>query len=108
MFDQAQKTLAVTFARTLAAKDYEQAYGLLSQGARSRITREALRADFESMIPPEVGEVTSIELLELPEAADLFVYVGLGGDVYSEAVIVEGFTAEDGTPRIDRFQFGRP
>ena len=108
MFDQTQKDFALTFARTLAAKDYERAYGMLSQGARSGITREALRADFEAMIPPEFGEVSSIELLELPEAADLFVYVALGGEVYSEAVIVEGFTAEDGTPRIDRFQFGRP
>lgn len=108
MFDQSQKTLAVTFARTLAAKDYEQAYGMLSQGARSRITREALRADFEAMIPPEFGEVNLIELLELPEAAELFVYVALGGEVYSEAVMVEAFTAEDGAPKIDRFQFGRP
>ena len=108
MFDPSQKTLAVTFARTLVAKDYEQAYNMLSPGARSRITREALQTDFEAMIPPEFGEVSSIELLELPEAAELFVYVVLGGEVYSEAVIVEGFTAEDGTPRIDRFQFGRP
>ena len=108
MFDQTQKDLALSFARTLASKDYDQAYSMLSQGARSRIAREALRADFEAMIPPEFGEVTSIELLELPEAADLFVYVALGGEVYSEAVIVEGFKAEDGTPRIDRFQFGRP
>ena len=108
MFDQAQKRLAVAFARALAGRDYEQAYGMLSAGAQSRTAREALRADFEAMIPPEFGEVNPIELLELPEAAELFVYVVLGGPVYSEAVMVEGFTAEDGTPKIYRFQFGRP
>jgi hypothetical protein len=37
-----------------------------------------------------------------------FVYVVLGGDVYSEAIIIESFTLEDGQARIDAVEFGRP
>ena len=108
MFDQAQKALALMFGRTLAAKDYARAHGMLSPAAQSRTTGEALRTDFEAMIPPEFGAVDPIELLENPAWDDIFVYVVLGGQVYSEAVIVEAFTSEGGTPKIDRFQFGRP
>ena len=42
MFDQTQKALALTFARTLAAKDYARAHGMLSAAAQSRTTVDAL------------------------------------------------------------------
>ena len=108
MFDQAQKELALAFARALAAKDYARAHGMLGLAAQSRIAVDALRADFEAMIPPEFGAVDPIELQENPAWDDVFVYVVLGGPVYSEAIMVEAFTSEGGTPKIDRFQFGRP
>jgi hypothetical protein len=108
MFDDAQKTLAVTFARALAARNYAQAYDMLSAAAQSRISVEALRETFESMIPPDWGEVNPIELQESPYTAGRLLYVVLGGPVYSEAVIVHGFTTEDGTPKIDNFELGRP
>ena len=60
------------------------------------------------MIPPDFGEVNSIELLENPAWDEMFVYVVVGGPVYSEAVMLEAFTSEDGALKIDRFQFGRP
>jgi hypothetical protein len=108
MFDQAQKALALDFARALAAKDHARAHGVLSVAARSRTTVDALQADFEAMIPTDFGEINSIELLENPAWDGMFVYVVLGGPVYSEAVMVKAFTSEDGAPKIDRFQFGRP
>jgi hypothetical protein len=108
MFDQAQKTLALTFAHALAARDYEQAYGMLSEGAQSRITRDALREEFEAMIPPDWGDVSPIALQENPAWDEMFLYVVLGGPVYSEAVIVDAMTSEHGTPKVERFQFGRP
>ena len=108
MFDDAQKTLAVTFARALAARTYAQAYDMLSAAAQSRISVEALRETFESMIPPDWGDVTPIELQESPYTAGRLLYVVLGGRVYSEAVIVHSFTTEDGVPKIERFELGRP
>jgi hypothetical protein len=108
MFDQAQKALALVFARALAAKDHARAHGLLSAAAQSRTTVDALQADFEAMIPSDFGEISSIELLENPAWDGTFVYVVIGGAAYSEAVMVEAFTSEDGAPKIERFQFGRP
>jgi cell filamentation protein len=37
-----------------------------------------------------------------------FIYIVLGGDIYSEAIIVYSFVVEDGLHKIDRFEFGRP
>lgn len=108
MFDHTQKDLALSFARAVAAKEYEKAYGMLSAGAQSRISQKQFRADVEHMLPAEFGEVDPIELMEIPEAAEMFVYVVLGGEAYSEAIMVEAFASEGGTPKIDRFQFGRP
>ena len=108
MFDQSQKDLALSFARAVAAKDYAKAYGMLSAGARSRLTQKQFRADVDHMLPPEFGDVDPIELMDVPGAADMFVYVVLGGEVYSEAIMVEAFTLDDGAPKIERFTLGRP
>ncbi len=108
MFDQSQKELALTFARTLAARDYEQAYSMLSAAAKSRITLDRLREEFESMIPVDWGDVDPIALVENPAWDAMFLYVVLGGEVYSEAVIVESFTSEHGRLTIESFQLGRP
>ena len=108
MFDQAQKTMALSFARALAARDYGQAYGMLSAAAQARMTLDALRDDFTAMIPLDWGDVDPIALVEDPAFDEIFLYVVLGGPVYSEAVMIEAFTAEHGTPKIERFQFGRP
>jgi hypothetical protein len=65
-----------------------------------------LREQFEHMIPLDGGPVNPIELEKRDEWP--FVYVVLGGDVYSEAIIIESFTLEDGQARIDAVEFGRP
>lgn len=108
MFDQTHKTAALTFARALAAKDYAKAYAMLSAGAQSRMTLDQFREAVDRMLPPEFGDVDLIEIQEVPEVADMFVYVVLGGDVYSEAIMVEAFAAEGGTQKIERFTLGRP
>ena len=71
-----------------------------------RLHITALREQFERMIPLDWGPVDPIELEDRDEWP--FVYVVLGGDVYSEAIIIESFTLEDGQARIDAVEFGRP
>ena len=108
MFDQKQKTLALEFARSLSKRDYGQAYNMLALDAQSQLTEDALREQFESMIPTDWGDVDPIELEENPGWDEMFLYVVLGGDDYSEAIIVNSFASENELPKIDSFEFGRP
>ena len=108
MFDQNQKNLALEFARSLAKRDYDRAYNMLSLSAQSQWTEDALREQFESIIPQDWGDVDPIQLEENPAWDEMFVYVVLGGDTYSEAIIVNSFAFESDLPKIDNFQFGRP
>lgn len=108
MFDQEQKKLALKFARSLATRSYEQAYGMLSRDVQSQITLDAMRAQFESMIPLDWGEVDLIDLEENPAWDEMFLYVVLGGDTYSEAIIISSFESSSNVLKINSFQFGRP
>lgn len=108
LFDQEQKTLALEFARSLANRRYEQAYGMLSRDAQSQIGLDALRDEFESMIPLDWGDVDPIELAENPTYNEMFLYVVLGGDVYSEAIIINSFASDEDVLKINSFEFGRP
>ena len=106
MFDPTQKTLALDFARALVRRDYPAAHAMCSRQLQARLDIAALREQFERMIPLDWGQVDPIELEDSDEWP--FVYVVLGGDVYSEAIIIESFTLEDGQARIDAVEFGRP
>ena len=108
MFDQKQKSLALDFARSLSKRDYRQAYNVLSLNAQSQLTEDGLREQFESMIPLDWGDIDPIELEENPAWDEMFLYVVLGGDSYSEAIIVNSFASDEEIPKIDSFQFGRP
>ena len=108
MFDNTEKVVALEFARSLANRDYSKAYSMLSQSAQSRITQDQLREQFEAMIPLDWGDVDPIELEENPAWDDMFVYIVLGGDVYSEAIIINSFADEAGSPTVELFEFGRP
>jgi len=108
MFDQKQKSLALDFARSLSKRDYRQAYKMLSLNAQSQLTEDGLREQFESMIPLDWGDIDPIQLEENPAWDEMFLYVVLGGDSYSEAIIVNSFASDDEIPKIDSFQFGRP
>ncbi|MCU0735531.1 MAG: hypothetical protein MUF20_08395 [Methylotetracoccus sp.] len=106
MFDPTQKTLALNFARTLARGDYFAAHTMCSRQLRAYLDVAALREQFERMIPLDWGQVDPIELEDHDEWP--FVYVVLGGNVYSEAIFNKSFTVEDGQARIDSVEFGRP
>jgi hypothetical protein len=108
MFNEEQKTLALEFARSLARRNYEQAYGMLSSRLQSQLSLYELREQFESMIPLDWGEVDPIDLEENPAWDEMFLYVVLGGSVYSEAVIIDSFVLDGAISRINNLQFGRP
>ena len=108
MFDDTQESVALAFARSLAARDYARAYAMLSSGAQSTLTLQALQEQFEMMIPPDFGDVAPIEIVKDPTWDHIFIYVALGGPVYSEAVIVSAFADEQGHQKIDAFELGRP
>ena len=108
MFDQAEKSLALEFAHSLAQRDYAQAYSMLSENAQSQMTEDIMHEQFEAMIPLDWGDVNPIQLEENPAWDKMFVYVVIGGPVYSEAIIISSFTSEAGKPKVETFEFGRP
>ena len=63
---------------------------------------------FELMIPLDFGDVAPIEIVSDPSWDAMFVYVSLGGPIYSEAIIVSAFAEENGRQTVDAVEFGRP
>lgn len=105
VFDQDQKSIALLFAQKLAARDYRAALALCSEEIRSALDQENLGAEFEAIVPLDWGKVET--MLEENDAFP-FVYITLGGEVYSEAVIVHAFSTENGKIKIANFELGRP
>jgi hypothetical protein len=108
------RRVALEFAQALAARDYARAHAMASAAYRKRVTVDQLRAAFEAIVPPDWGRIGPIEvgqtLASWPDKqpADLgWAYVSIGGDAYSEAVVVV-VTAEGGAARIREVEFGRP
>jgi hypothetical protein len=106
MFDAEHQALALEFARLLAARDYAAAYDLCSAGLRARVSLEQLQQDFERIIPLDWGAIEPIEVVEGEDWP--FVYVVLGGEMYSEAVIMGGFVMEENSLKVDALELGRP
>ncbi|MDA9982851.1 DUF3887 domain-containing protein [Gammaproteobacteria bacterium] len=106
MYTQEEKELALDLAYKLKIRDYESAYAMLSANLKSNLSTAELRQSYEQMIPQDWGEIDPIELMEGEDFP--YLYVVLGGDVYSEAIIIDRFVVEDGQARIDRLEFGRP
>jgi len=106
MFNQNEKTTALLFARTLADRDYIAALALCSDDLNSKLNDRMLGEEFEAIIPLGWGKIYPIELEE--NSAFPFVYITLGGDVYSEAIIVHSFVTENGQVKIAGFELGRP
>jgi hypothetical protein len=105
---------ALAFAQALAAKDYPRAHGMMTAATRRTVTPESLRTQFERMIPKDFGPIGAVELGRTmtswpdKQAADLgWAYVGIGGNTYSEAVIVI-VALENGAPMVRQAEFGRP
>ena len=105
-FDQDQKTTALLFARALAGRDYTAAHALCSSEYREQFDAGLLGQEFERTVPLNWGEIDPIELVE--HGGFPFVYIHLGGDVYSEAIIVNSFVSENEQTKIASFEFGRP
>ena len=108
------KQVALEFARSLAAREYPKAYAMMSHGYRQTNTVEELRIGFEVIVPRDWGTIGPIEvggtMTSWPgkQPADLgWAHVSIGGDVYSEAVIVV-VTSENGAAKIREVEFGRP
>lgn len=106
MFDQNQKATALLFAQKLVARDYRAALELCSEEIKFGLNEGSLGEEFEAIVPLDWGKVDSIRLEE--NDAFPFVYITLGGDVFSEAIIVHSFGTENGQAKIARFEFGRP
>lgn len=81
---------------------------MLSLNAQSRMPLDVMREQYEAMIPRDWGEVEPIELEENPAWDEMFLYVVLGGPVYSEAIIIRSFGSEEGKPKVETLEFGRP
>lgn len=108
------RQVALEFANSLAVREYSKAYAMTAQEFRKRTTAEQLRTAFESIVPTDWGAMGPIEVGQTmtswpgkrPE--DLgWAYVSIGGDVYSEAIIVV-VTSESGEAKIREVEFGRP
>ena len=108
------RQVALEFARSLAAREYPKAYAMMSHGYRQKSTVDDLRIGFEAIVPTDWGAIGPIEVGQTmtswpgKQASDLgWAFVSIGGDVYSEAVIVV-VTSENGGARIREVEFGRP
>ncbi len=105
---------ALEFTRSLAARDYPKAYAMTALAYRARRSQAQLQSDFEAIVPTDWGPIGPIEIgnsmADWPgrQPTDLaWVYVSIGGDVYSEAVIVV-VALEKGAAKIREIEFGRP
>jgi hypothetical protein len=106
--------VALEFARSLAAREYPKAYAMMSHGYRQDHTVDELRAGFEAIVPRDWGAIGPIEVGQTmtswpgKQSSDAgWAYVSIGGEAYSEAVIVI-VTLENGEARIREVEFGRP
>ena len=108
------KEIAMQFAKLLANRNYSDAYEMTTQEYRKRNSLEQIQEHFEAIIPMDWGAIDPIEAGETmndwrgKEATDVgWVYVSLGGDVYSEAVTVI-IAEEEGALKVREVEFGRP
>lgn len=108
------RNVALQFAKLLAQRDYAAAYTMTSRDYRRRMTVEQLHGAFEKIVPADWGPIAPIEvgttMTRWPDkqAADIgWAYVSLGGNLYSEAIVVI-VTTENGESKIREVEFGRP
>lgn len=107
-------SVGLHFATALARRDYTTAYAMTSSEYQRNTTVAEMRAAFEAIVPtgwPTVGPVeVGVTMDTWPDKrpSDVgWAYVSIGGEVYSEAVIVV-VGLESDTLRIRTVEFGRP
>lgn len=107
-------SVALAFGTALVARDYAAAYGMTASDYQRRVTLDRMRESFEAVVPPDWGAEARVDaghtMDDWPgkQAADAgWVYVSIGGDVYSEAITVV-VTMENGSLKVREVEFGRP
>ena len=107
-------SVGLTFARALASRDYPAAYAMTSSEYQRKATLDEMRAAFEAIVPTDWRTVGPVEVGQVMETwpgkqpSDVgWVYISIGGDVYSEAVTVV-VMLEAGTLKVRSVEFGRP
>ncbi len=85
MFNQEEKELALELAHKLEQRDYDSAYAMLSTSLQGSLNATDFRQRYDQMIPQDWGKIDPIELVDTEDFP--FLYVVLGGDVYSERLI---------------------
>ena len=105
---------ALEFANALVRRDDEAAYAMTTRDYQRRVPLATLRERFDAITPVEFGPITSVDVGMSMESwpdkqgGDVgWVYVTIGGDVYSEALIVV-ITVEDDAMKVREVEFGRP
>ncbi len=110
---QDYSSIGLEFVKALASREYPTAYAMTSSDYQRSTTLDQMRLAFEAIVPTdwragtvEVGQ--TMQTWPDKKASDVgWVYVGIGGDVYSEAVTVI-VMLESGAPKIRTVEFGRP
>jgi len=103
--------VALRFTRALCDRDYAGAHAMGTAAYRAGTTVDQLQGDFEAIVPTDWGPFGPIEVVRLDLPGVVMppgrVYVSIGGDVYSEAVVVT-VENEGGELRVAAVEFGRP
>ena len=106
--------VGLSFGQALAGRDYTTAYAMTSSEYRHSTSIEEMRAAFETIVPTDWRTVGPVEVGVTMESwpdkqpSDVgWAYVSIGGEVYSEAVIVV-VALEAGALKIRTVEFGRP
>jgi hypothetical protein len=106
--------VGVRFASALARRDYAAAYALTSTEYQRATTIEQMRIAFETIVPTDWKTVGPIQrgltMTSWPDKGPHDVgwaYVSIGGDIYSEAVIVVVARERDSL-KIRTVEWGRP
>jgi predicted lipoprotein len=108
------RQVALEFTKSLATRDYAKAYAMAAEEYRKRTSLDQMRTAFEAIVPTDWGKIGAIQVGDTmttwptKKPSDLGrAYVSIGGDVYSEAVVVV-VTLDSGGPKIREVEFGRP
>lgn len=114
MILQDAKDTALKFSNLMSSRNYSDAYEMTSKKFKDNFSATEMQENFEDMISSDWGEVSPIEvgetMMEWPtkESSDIaWVYVILGGEVYSEALTLI-LAGEEDSIKIREIEFGRP
>lgn len=111
---QDAKDTALKFSNLMSSRNYDDAYEMTAKKFKESFSAKELQLNFKDMIPSDWEEISPIEVGETmtlwpaKESSDIaWVYVILGGDIYSEALTLV-VTEEENSIKIRDIEFGRP